>query len=268
MNIPVCVGMPRSASRMAWQIVKHLAPPTPPPDYYPDLVSDWTGGGVGQWPLRGHAYLPGPPVVYTFRHPIDAFLSLRSRFRTDVGKMVPVAEGFMTIAGEEVPKVDPKNKVLYTQTQADKDAMVAIGSQWTVWKRLVEDSNGNRSVLFLKYEDYAYNRMQEIKDIAEFMDVPLSDDLAKEILDYTAIEKNMARSRNPALYENDEVTFSHGFMCSSGMQKGHINRSTMGRPGAHLESDPEFVLGILNEISPAHQALKEMTEEMGYEVVI
>ena len=267
MMIPMTIGMPRSASRMTWQIVSKLSPPEAPPDYYPELVEQWTAGEKHTWPLRGHSYLPGPPVIYTFRHPVEAFLSLRSRYRTDVGKEVPEFTGYKTIAGEEIPDIDPSRTVLYTQDQADKDAMLGIGIHWTVWRRLRQDAEAGRPVLFLKYENYFESRENRIEEIAKFMDVPLSSSLAKDIFDYTSIDVNLERSQNPSFYENENVTFSRGFLGKSGMQKEHINTSTMGIPGAHLTTDSQFVVGVLNQISPAHSALKEMTEEMGYEVL-
>ncbi len=274
MNIPLCLGMPRSASRMTWQIVKKLVPPTPPAGWYPDIVSEWMEDSEyspeeiarHQWPLRGHDYLPGPPVVYTFRHPIEAYLSLRSRYRTDVGKMVPGASGKKIIAGEEITIVDPQNMILMTAEQADHLAMVGVGTHWDVWQRLKKDAEGGRKCLFLKYEEYHHRRDLRIQDIASFVGVPLTESHAAEIYEYTSLENNAKRGQDPRFYENDKVTFSHGFLGKSGMQKEHINPTHRGEPGAYIKNHPKFARAVRCGMVPALQALKEMCEDMGYDL--
>jgi hypothetical protein len=259
--------MPRSASRLTWQIVKSLVPPEPPPDWHPDLVSAWCEGEWEYtWPLRAHDYLPGPGVVYTFRHPVEAYLSLRSRYMNDVGKFVPGQSGTKTISGEEIMVVDPLNKIVLTKDAAAYQAMVAIGTQWNVWQRLKEDAKNGRDVLFLKYEDYYDDRRQRILDISKFVEVIPSDSHLEDLWNYTSLENNAKRSQDPRFFENEEVTFSHGFMGQSGMQKEHINPETMGRPGAYFKNHTKFVDSVRLGMTPALEALKEMTQDMGYEL--
>ena len=264
MRIPINIGMPRSASRMTWQIVKHLVPPEPPMNWYPDLVSAFDTRYA--WPIRSHEYLSGPPVVYTFRHPVEAYLSLRSRYTMDVGKYVPGRSGTTKVGEDYITDVDPQKKVLLTQDSADHLSMIAIGTQWSVWQRLKQDAENGRGVLFLKYEDYYNDERQRILDVSKFLEVDLSKSHLQEICDYTSLENNMKRSQDPRFYQNKEVTFSHGFLGNSGMQKEHINSETMGLPGAYLKVHSKFVDSVRTGILPALQALKEMTLDMGYEI--
>ncbi len=251
---------------MTWQIVKGLAPKEPPASYYPDLVKQLVEGEL-MWPIRGHQYIPDVPIVYTFRHPVEAYLSLRSRFHTDIGKMVPSATNEKKIImGEEVCVLDHQNKALMTREGADYQAMVAIGTQWNVWQRFKEDADAGRKVLFLRYEDHFENRMTRIEAIADFMKIDLEDDVKTRIFEYTSIEKNATRSLDPRFTENEEVTFSHGYLEESGMQKGHINLDTKGVPGAYLKSYEKFVNSVRVGMTPAFEALKEMTLDMGYEL--
>jgi len=184
----------------------------------------------------------------------------------DIGKLVPGQVGTKMIEGEEIPRTDSQNKVLMTQQSADYRAMVAIGMQWNVWQRLKKDTESGRDVLFLKYEDYYDNPRQRILDISEFLEVTPTEDLLQEICDYTSLENNTRRSQDPRFFENEEVTFSHGFLGESGMQKEHVNPATMGMPGAYLKNHDKFVDSIRTGIVPALQALKEMTLDMGYEI--
>ena len=264
MKLPVCIGMPRSASRMTWQIVKQIAPDEPPEGYFPELVKQFVQGEK-VWPIRGHDYLPEAPIVYTFRNPVEAYLSLRSRFRTDLGKMVPAASNKTKIVmGQEVIILDPEVTTEMTPEQADYDAMVSIGNQWEVWKRLKADQTAGRDVLFLRYEEYFENRMARIEAISDFMEINLEEAVKADIFEYTSIENNTTRSLDPKFTENEKVTFSHGYLGKSGMQKGHINLQTKGVPGAYLEAHPKFVNSVRVGLVPAFQALKEMTNDMGY----
>ena len=266
MITPVCIGMQRSASRMTWQIVKGLAPKEPAPGYYPELVKNLVEGEL-MWPIRGHEYLPDAPAVYTYRHPVEAYLSLRSRFHTDIGKLVPATTGeSIEVMGETIKKVGYESKTVMTRENADYQAMVAIGTQWNVWKRFKEDAAAGREVLFLKYEDHFENRMTRIEAIADFMKINLEDDVKARIFEYTSIEKNAIRSLDPRFTENEEVTFSHGYLEESGMQKGHINLDTRGVPGTYLKSYTKFVNSVRAGMTPAFEALKEMTLDMGYEL--
>ena len=251
---------------MTWQIVKHLSPPEAPDDWYPLFLKEWRSGADNLWPLRGHNYLPHIPVVYTFRNPIEAFLSLQSRYMTEVGKMVPAGTTVHKVGGEEILAVNSKEKVEMTADKASRDAMVAIGTQWTIWNRLRKDQENGRPCLFLRYEDYYDDRMKKIEDIASWMGVPLMEQHAESIYDYTSLEKNAARSQNEQFYSHPSTTFSHGFLCESGMQKDHINLEVMGKPGAYYEKHPKFINSVKTGVIPSLEALKEMTQDMGYEI--
>ena len=266
MKIPICIGMQRSASRLTWHIVKGLAPDEPPESYYPELVANLVEGEL-MWPIRGHEYLPEAPVVYTYRNPVEAYLSLRSRFHQDVGKLIPSATNEVkTVMGEQVNVIDTENKVIMTEQNADYQAMLAVGIHWNIWKRFKNDADNGRDVLFLKYEDYFSNRNARICDIADFMEVGFHPKKFADIFEYTSLEKNEARGKDPRFEENEEVTFSHGYLEESGMQKGHINPNTRGVPGAYLQAYPKFVNSVRAGIRPAFEALKEMTLDMGYEL--
>ena len=219
------------------------------------------------WPIRGHEYLPEAPVIYTYRHPVEAYLSLRSRFRTDVGKFIPSATGEKKkIMGMDVNVIDTVNKSLMTEEKADYHAMVAIGTQWAVWQDFKRDAAAGRDVLLLRYEDYFSDRLARINAVAEFMGVDLSSDEQREIYEYTSLERNTTRSLDSRFAENQEVTFSHGYLEESGMQKGHINLEMKGVPGAYLEAHPKFTNSVKTGILPALEALNEMTLDMGYEI--
>jgi hypothetical protein len=251
---------------MTWQIVKKIGPPVAPLNWYPQIVEELVEGEL-TWPVRGHEYLPEAPVIYTFRHPLEAYLSLRSRFHTDVGRMVPGVTGEKKeIMGQLIPIIDAENKTLMTKETADYHAMVAVGSHWSVWQQFKADQQSGRDVLFLKYEDYFHDRMKRIDMIAEFMELQLSEEKKAEIFEYTALEKNATRSLDPRFTENEEVTFSHGYLEESGMQKGHINLELRGVPGAYFQAYPNFVTSVQVGMTPALQALKEMCEDMGYDL--
>jgi len=265
-KVPICIGMQRSASRMTWQIVRKIAPSEIPEGWYPELVKSFVEGEL-MWPVRGHAYLPDAPVIYTYRHPVEAYLSLRSRFHTDIGKMVPGVTGeTIEVMGEKINVIDENHKTLMTKETADYHAMVAVGTQWHVWQCFKRDAEAGREVLFLKYEDYFDDRMERIDTIADFMNAKLTDHQRNSIFEYTSLEKNATRSLDPRFTENEDVTFSHGYLEESGMQKGHINLDIQGVPGKYLESYSKFVNSVRVGMTPALTALQEMTLDMGYEL--
>ena len=256
-NWPALVGMQRSASRMTWQILTFLLPNERPSTWYSHIP--WLDD---DWPVRRHSYLGDTiPVIYTYRHPVEAYLSYYSRNLQDVGREV-----------EKTAKPDPITGLIkksgeyfiQTEEQAAKGAMVAIGNQLPLYMQLKEDQTAGRDVLFLRYEDYYRSPEARIYAIANFIGIELTDQKVEEILKYTSVQKNAKRGKAIADYIPASI-FSSGFNNKTGMQKGHVNLETMGRPGAHIEANPEFVASVVSGQQPALKALSEMCTHFGYE---
>ena len=131
--VPVCIGMMRSASRVTWQIVRHLTQETSRPADY--TVPEWIGSAQLDevWPLRTHEYISGQPAIVTYRHPVEAFLSLQAKFKLDIG----------------ASNVRPD----YDLNHSWSGAMKRTGEAWSMLTRLQDDSRNGRDVLFLRYED-------------------------------------------------------------------------------------------------------------------
>jgi hypothetical protein len=169
----ICIGMERSASTVTWQMVKHLL----------DLDIEKT-----------HEYVSGDSdVVYTYRHPLEAYYSLQRCF----GEVFPVSTG-------------------------QKAAIEAIRNQAIVFNNLKEDEKNGRKVLYLKYEDYYDDPFGRLDKIREFLNVGLCDH--EKILELTSIEKNNSRTRQQDTFgEFDKETGIHG---------SHIDPILKGAPGA------------------------------------
>lgn len=233
--------MPRSASRMTWQIVKRLAPENKPDEWVSSLEKINLDSDI-MWPFRTHKHVPDMniPAVYTYRHPIEAWLSFRSRFEQD--KELALAEA---------------------------DAFIQIGAAWEVGRRYEQDMVSGRHVLFLKYEDHYDDRETRIRQIAEFMSVPLPDEKLQDILDWTSLDINIERGR--AVYKAfPERKFGDGASALAeigGMQRLHVNEKTMGIPGVWLKAYPKFVKIIKDPVpGSAFEALRDMCHSLGYEV--
>ena len=260
LNIPVLLGMPRSASRVTWQILKFLLPKTKPESWYPDF--DFPDH---DWPVRRHAYISEIPAIYTYRHPVEAYLSYLSRVRQDLGKQVP------KLLATADPKtglhlVDMDDTYLMTEATAAKDVMVAIGDQWKVYNTLKVDEKAGRNVLFLKYEDYYDDQKARIEAVAEFVGVDVSKDMMDTILKFTDIKLNAKRGQAITDYFPESI-FSHGYNRETGIQKGHINTNVWGEPGRYISSNPEFMMDVYTGAQPALQALNEMCGVFGYDVM-
>ena len=239
---PICSGMPRSASRMTWQIVAKLTPmKSRPPKWVSNNEKVNVDCGV-MWPFRTHKYIDDLhiPAIYTFRHPIEAWLSFRSRFEQD--KELALAEA---------------------------DAFMQIGASWEVGQRYERDIAKGRDVLFLRYEDFYDDRRKRIRVIAEFMGLDIDEERVEEIFEDTSLEKNIDRGR--AIFKAfPELKFGDGASTMpelGGMQRLHVNEKTMGVPGVWLEGYPEFVKLIRNPgPGTAFEALRDMCFSLGYEV--
>ena len=81
--IPVCIGMPRSASRVTWQIVKESSPQKP--SWWNEKMLSKNAKGDYEamvYPVRTHSHVASiDPVVYTYRNPIESYMSLMSRLQ-------------------------------------------------------------------------------------------------------------------------------------------------------------------------------------------
>jgi len=262
---PVIIGMPRSASRLTWQIVKHLIPPKEEvlsKNGYHVLFDEGADGTMREhiggeapphWPIRCHCYAAGPPAIYTYRNPAEAMLSLRHKYVYDVGK-----EG-----------VHPE----YNRIEATNDAQAEIGSHQRIFQRLQSDAGVHgylgfgptRPVLFLRYEDYFNDNRQRIIDIAEFINVSITEEKIKSILEDTSLKKNHARGEAIAA-ENPQMPFKK-WEGPNGMQPHHVSAETSGVPGAWIRRHPGFWQAVVNgDGGPSMEALRDMCIQLGYEV--
>jgi len=268
---PALIGMPRSASRMTWQILKFLCPNEKPAGWYPEINTleiEYLESAV-DWPVRRHAYFPTLPVIYTYRHPVEAYLSLLSRVSQDIGKEIMDSEHSSEEDG--TLRYDPLTgapvalgKGIQTADSAARSSMAQIGNQWEVYKRLKDESIHGRPVLFLKYEDFYRKDEQRVKAICQFMNIDLSAAGMKKILKYVNLETNAKRGAAISKFV-PESTFDQGGSPIHGMQRGHVNLDMMGRPNAHLEDNLGFLKDLISrEDQPAYSALKEMCRDMGY----
>lgn len=276
--IPYCTGMERSGSRVTWQIVKHLSPSEPPAGWYPEYHSAIYDFHVAEtetraprqfinWPMRSHDYYPDLPVIYTFRNPIEAFLSLYSRQIQDVGQNVPGPTGkkLESVPGVWIDEMSIKTPIMITKDIAAQRSLIAIGKQWDYWKRYKEEQASGRVVLFLKYEDHFANHMSRVEMIADFMNSSASKAELWEVGEETSLEKNLKISSSIEK-NNPNALFGQGFLGETGLQRGHVNPNIKGMPGLHIQAQPRIFNKIRTANSGALQALREMTEDMGYEL--
>ena len=226
MQTPVIVGMPRSASRATWQIAKVVSFQKSRPDYYviPE-ERDWASPLSDTWPCRTHKYISSLPVIYTFRHPVEAFLSLRTKYKIDLGK-----EGS------------------HVKTEADC-ASAALGIVCThleIYRKLVLDSYTCRPILFLRYEDYYGKHDERVKKIINFMGAQDNIDRStfEVIMETTSLKRNFDIGVN--ISKNfPEAPFSYIEDDVSGLQRDHVSKETMGIPGAWLANAPDDAQDIL-----------------------
>ena len=245
MLIPLCSGMERSASTLSWQIVKCLVPTTRPLNWEPKCeVRGWTGH-PHDWPIKRHDYMAGNlPVIFTYRHPIEAFLSLRRCFKSDIGK--------------KIDDLGEYNFEQLTMQEANDHAMRLILESEDVYNKYKKDKENGRDVLFLKYEDYYDYPERRIGDIVTFLLIcpSLNEEELQQILEYTDIKKNATRASDAGDSFHDDLDISHG------MQGHHINMETWGKPGVSLKKYAVFVQQVMKD--PALAPLKKMCENLEY----
>jgi len=230
MDIPLCCGQPRSASTLTWQIVKCLAPQSRPLNWDPDCdVREYTGH-PGDWPIKRHDYMAGSrSVIYTYRHPIEAFLSARRCFLVD-----------------------------NDYASATHHALRQTLEAQEIFAAYKEDQTNGRLVLFLRYEDYYDNPINRIHAIATFMGIspPLTSYEVTQITEHTSLQVNSQRAGKSFEKDRDAGGF--------GIQGAHINKSTHGRPGSELKAYATFVPIVKTD--PTLKQLRDMCEEWGYEL--
>ena len=235
MIIPLCSGMERSGSTVAWQIVKCLAPQTRPLNWDPGCdVKGWTGHPA-DWPLKRHDYMAGDkPVIYSYRHPVEAFLSLRRCFMSDVG-----------------------TREDYDHQYANDHAGRLILEAAEVYELYKSDRKNGRPVLFLRYEDYYSQPALRIKDISTFMlMVPkLRPHEVNELLEFTSIKKNAKRAGSSFHNQRDEWT---------GIQGQHIDKENWGQPGGLLKKYRPFVKLVKND--PKLSEMRDACRLMRYKL--
>ena len=232
---PVCVSMPRSASRVTWQIVKEFSPPKP--EWWDKNMSAKKSAGwhfpttteTMSYPVRSHSHVSSSdPVVYTYRNPIEAYLSLSSRLQG---------------------------------TKQEENAVYEILKQRDVMSTLRRDEMKGRQVLWLKYEDYT-ELIDRIETIATFMNINISPSQTRDLVTKTNISINLKRSR---LHNGAQDAFVKWEDKISGMQGNHINELTMGKAGAYIKLYPEKYSEIIQASSRTDFALiRSMAAELGY----
>lgn len=241
MDIPLCCGMERSASTLAWQIIKSIVPRSRPLGWEPHCeVLGWKGHPV-DWPVKRHHYFGGDrPVVYTYRNPVEAFLSARRVFGSDAG-----------IA---------KMTECENQQDADKMALEKITDHLHIYQTYLGDQSQGRKVLFLKYEDFYFDPVARINKIASFLEIdpPLTEDELSILCDYTHIDKNIKRASMLTSFNDDRDP-------NTGMQAAHIDTDTLGKPGALLLKHPSFVHAVKNK-THGLELLHELCETMDYQL--
>ena len=241
MIIPLCCGMERSGSTLTWQIVKSIIPRSRPLGWEPQCeVVGWEGHPV-DWPVKRHHYFAGErPVVYTYRHPVEALLSARRVFGSDAGTSVRTE--------------------CEDQEDADAMALEKIMAHQEIYERYKKDASHGRQVLFLKYEDFYHDTALRVKEIASFLqiDPPLTEYEVSILCDYTRVDKNIERASKLKSFNDNRDP-------NSGMQAQHIDVTTRGEPGALMRKHPAFVHAVQEGLYGLG-SLKEMCTFMGYEI--
>ena len=161
-------------------------------------------------PYKIHDYASGDdPVVYTYRHPKEAYMSLRRCFEQ-----------------------------IYPTSIARDYAQERICMQMPVFSAYKKDKEEkNRKVLFLKYEDYYFHERDRLVAISTWLGRNLDESVITQILQETSISTNVACS-------NGDTNFGE-FDKETGLHGSHVNPITKGCPGmllnSHTYSDDDFL---------------------------
>ena len=185
---------------------------------------------VMSYPVRTHSHVASiDPVVYTYRNPIESYMSLMTRLQD----------------------TDQKDNIAHE-----------ILRQVDVMAALRRDEMKGRSVVWLRYEDYYDKLPNRISAIAEFMNISVSPSQIQEIVSKTNISINLKRSKQ---YRSVSVPFIEWEDKPSGMQGNHINEHTMGIPGAYIEQNSETYHKIMQAPPRSELALiRTMATQLGY----
>lgn len=233
-DVPICIGMPRSASRMTWQIVNQLLQPEPgwwqqqKRRESPDSVDECN---FYPWPDRRHEYVKSiDPVIYTYRNPIEAYLSYRSRFS------------------------DP---------DSGQDCLQQVIEHRVTIANLKQDQLTGRRVLWLRYEDYYGNDRARIGATSRFLGKKMSNERIHDLLEHVSIETNLRRSQNvPDVARR--APFGRWMDPVNGIQADHVNQRTMGRVGAHLALHHVWSSHVVAGEIAEFEELGIFTKELGY----
>lgn len=193
------------------------------------------------WPYRSHDFIPGmDPVIYTYRDPIEAFLSLYSRVMQD----------------PELCNEDTESRYLRCITE--------ILPHQQILKKLVNQHKSGRSLLLMRYEEYFGNDEKRVRDIGKFLKVDVSQERIFQIIDDVSLDRNITRSRaGPALSPLN--SFSKWEDLESGMQADHINEKTRGRVGEYQRHFPgEMDLILKADNTEVFGRLRLFAQELGY----
>lgn len=190
------------------------------------------------WPHRSHNYVSGSdPVIYTYRNPVEAYLSFLSRVSPAV--------------------------VWYPNRTAVNEILQHVRTQ----RKLQLDKGRARNVLWLRYEDYFGDDRKRLNDIMEFMGVVRSPAEQENILKYVSLSANRARSKDIPTNIDDAVAFHKWENTVTGIQGHHINEATQGRVGAYIDAYPDEVSQIRS--ARPNEPLGELrlfAESLGYTV--
>lgn len=230
---PVCIGMPRSASRMTWQIVNRLLPQ---PEWW-EMAYPCTTAGPEPWPLRRHVYVDqhvASMVIYTYRNPLEAFLSYINR----------------------------------TEDAQDVCTQQIVEHKEIIEKLKIDQANG-RKVLWLKYEDFNGNDRARIERILRFLNLRIAENHMTQMMDYVSINTNLKRSTDdlPEMHSQAVIhgtTFGSWYHPTHGIQANHVNPLTRGEVGAHLSKNVEWVKDVLAGRIPRFKVLGQFAIELGY----
>lgn len=212
--------MHRSGSTLVWQITRQLVDGHPglrnprgiEPDAFPPAAANPDDLLLAKIHYRGSLKesdfpLEGVRYLYTYRDPRDVVASLFRKGRFKPGN----------------PKRGPANSKLIVRREIKGDAF---------W-------NARRGVWIGRYEDFRDNVPQLIRDLAAFLDVPVTPERVAEINSQVSLEQQQERvweSRASGVDPDLRVTANH---------------ITDGREGAWRDTlTPEEVAAIEAECAP------------------
>jgi len=181
LNEIICCGMERSGSTLTWQMLCRL---------------------LDKEVHKTHEYVDGESaIVYTYRHPEEAYFSLRRCF----SQIYPTSVGV-------------------------NFALEAMKLQTEHYQKFLKDTHDGRKILFLKYEDYYDYPKARLTAIQRFLGMRRDEKASDKILKETSITENALKCAGKGNFGNhDTITGLHG---------NHIDPIFKGAPGAILQNLP------------------------------